>query len=485
MNNLDILKKRLEGIDEEFKGYLDEWKVPGAAIAVIKDNEVIYKKCFGYRDKEEKLPVDENTAFSLASNTKAITSMTCAILVDEGKLEWDKLIINYMPHFKTKDRYVIENITAIDLLTHRTGIPLHDGAFHDISLTRKDIAGLIQHLDFNKGFRTTLQYNNVMYAIAGHLVECIAGVKWEDFVEERIFRPLGMTSSFIRYRKAKEYGNLSKAYYRSNDEIKPMNWFEDLPDDYDYPRGPAGAAISSLNDMITWTKVHLNKGKYDGGQLVSEERIYEMHRPHMMDQLPLQADELGYLSTGLGWFILPYKEHITVSHPGAFGTHINMIEKENLAVIYLPNCQAGISDLFVYAVYDRILDSNIVPWAVRRRKDQKTQAENLKKEKAEEKKKNPRIKDTAPSHELKAYSGMYKHPAYMSFEVKAYGDKLIHSHGNKEYELRHYHYNTFTLIDEDGDERFKVTFNVDMNGRITTLSAPLEPAVDDIVFKKI
>jgi len=166
--NLDIWKKRLEGIDREFKEYLDEWKVPGAAIAVIKDNEVIYKKCFGYRDKEKKLAVDENTAFWIASNTKAFTSMACAILVDEGKLEWDKPVINYMPHFKTRDRYVTESITAIDLLTHRTGLPGHDEAFHDISLTRKDIAGLIQYLDFNKGFRTTFQYNNNTFMIAGH-----------------------------------------------------------------------------------------------------------------------------------------------------------------------------------------------------------------------------------------------------------------------------------------------------------------------------
>jgi len=272
---------------------------------------------------------------------------------------------------------------------------------------------------------------------------------------------------------------------KSNDEIKPESYFDDLPTDYDWPEAPAGGCISSLNDMITWTKVHLNKGKYDGGQLVSEERIYEMHRPHMMDQLALQADEFGYQSAGLGWFVLPYREHITVSHGGLFGTHIDMIEKESLAVIYLSNYQAGISDLFAHVIYDIILDSDRAPWAARRRKEQETQKESLRKVEAEEKKKNPRVKDAAPSHKLTAYSGMYRHPAYMSFEVKAYDDKLVHIHENKKYELKHYHYNTFTLIDEDGDERFKVTFNVDKNGRITTLSAPLEPAVDDILFKKI
>ncbi len=483
MKETEFGQETLKKIDDFFQSVLDEFKVPGAAIAAIKDNKVVYKKCFGFRNTKKKLPVNENTAFHIASNTKAFTSMSCALLVDDGKLEWDRPIIEYMPHFRMKSHYETSSVTTIDLLTHRTGLPAHNGAFYDMSLTREETARRIQYLDSNKGFRTTLQYNNNMYMIAGHLVECISGMKWEDFVNERILKPLSMDTSFTRQRDAKKYDNLSEAYYNSGEEIKPIT-FRSISDDYDFPRAPAGCIISSLNDIIKWTIMHLNKGKYNGGTLVSEKRIEEMHRPHMMDRVPLQAPELGYLSTCLGWWSLPYKNHITVSHGGAFGSGISMIPKENMAVIFLPNFQAGINDIIYYQLFDRMFGDDISPFLERKREQVQKQKENAKRQKENKEKENPRAEGTSPSHNLADYEGVYEHPAYMYFEVKASHDRLVHIHREKEFELRHYHYDVFTMIEEDGRPWLNFTFHTDENGRISSVSAPLEPAVGDIVFKK-
>jgi len=163
----------------------------------VVGDETVYCKGFGVRGLDSTDPVDTNTIYRLASNTKAFTAFSLGLLVDEGKLEWDKPIKNYIPDFKLYNDYLTESVTVRDLLCHRTGLPAHDWALHDPSLTRKDCVERLRYLEPNFDLRVKHQYNNKMFMLAAYVLECITGEVWEHFVMRRIFEPLEMNNTIF------------------------------------------------------------------------------------------------------------------------------------------------------------------------------------------------------------------------------------------------------------------------------------------------
>jgi len=172
----------LKGFSKFVDTMLKEWDVPGAAVAIVKDGKVVYAEGFGYRDMEKKLKVTPDTLFAIGSCTKAFTATVLGILVDEGKLEWDKPVREYLPTFKLQDTFASEQMTPMDLVTHRSGLPRHDPAWFGSTATREELFNRLQYMEPTKGFRTTYQYNNLMFMTAGYMAGKIAGTTWEELV---------------------------------------------------------------------------------------------------------------------------------------------------------------------------------------------------------------------------------------------------------------------------------------------------------------
>ena len=188
----------MQRLSEFINEAMQEWKVPGLAIAIIKDSQIIFCEGFGKRDVEQNLSVTPQTLFAIASCTKPFTTMAMSILVERGLLDWDKPVRSYLPTFKLYDSYATEHITPRDLVTHRSGLPRHDAMWSQSPFTRQEIFHRLQYLEPNHELRTVFQYQNLMYMTAGYLVGEITESSWEEFVQQEIFNPL--EGVCIKYR---------------------------------------------------------------------------------------------------------------------------------------------------------------------------------------------------------------------------------------------------------------------------------------------
>lgn len=483
MNRNDVMK-RLEGFDDYVENLREIWRVYGLSISIVKDGELIHSKGYGMRDPEKRLEMNADTLYRIASNTKAFTSMALAILVDEGKLDWDKPVRNYIPYFRLKDPYASENVTPRDLLCHRTGLPAHDGALHQFK-TRKEKVENLQYLDSSYPMRTKLQYNNLMYMTAGHLVEVITGQSWESFVQERIFMPLGMEKTNFSFFKSRLSGNFAECYYNpyASDEILKFETNREVDPEYIYPGSPAGAINSTANEMAKWMMLQVNKGEYEGKRIVSEKVFNEMHSPQMIDNWNSPYEEQGQSSCGFGWFVWGYRGQKLLLHGGFFGSQVYIVPHLKMGITILPTVQnVGIMlrDVIAFNIIDRMLGLNQINWSERYLMDRK---KTLEKERAELAKVQ-KVSGTSLSHVLTDYCGVFTHPAYGKFEIRVDGAKLVAVEGEDRNELRHYHYDTFEFLRGNGEPEFKVTFHTDATGNVNKMSVPLESAVEDIVFKR-
>ena len=189
-NQLPDATEQLQGLDGFVRVVMRDWRAPGLAMTVIKDNEIIYAQGFGQRDEAQHLPVTSQTLFPIASCTKAFTTAAMGILTDQGKLDWDTPVRAYIPSFKLYDPLAAERVTPRDLVSHRTGLPRHDLVwYNNTTATRRELFERLQYLEPTKDFRSFWQYQNLMYMAAGYLVETISGQTWEEFVQQNIFRP--------------------------------------------------------------------------------------------------------------------------------------------------------------------------------------------------------------------------------------------------------------------------------------------------------
>lgn len=479
---LEILD-RLKDFDEYAQNSLKEWKIPGMAISIVKDDEMIFSKGYGFRDPEKGLEMNADTLYRIASNTKAFVSMSLAILVDEGKLEWDKPVKTYIPDFQLQDTYATEHVTPRDLLCHRTGLPGHDGALHFDNLSRKELIDRFRYLEPSYPIRTKLQYNNWVYMLAGYLVESISGQKWECFVQERILKPLGMEKTNFNFYKSILTENFAECFYSNEDSVIQFKHYDSKDPEYVYPRAPAGAINSSANEMAKWMILQLNKGVYEGKRIVSESAVKEMHLPQMVDYWNPQYIEIGEAAGALGWFVLTYRGHKLVVHGGYFGSQVYLLPEHKIGITYMPTLGGTPQgDIILYNLIDRLLGLDELPWAERKREEFKKNAEKARLEKSKvvpDKKEGTQI-----SHPLDDFCGQFEHPGYGNILIQKNAEGLVVHEKERDYVLRHYHYDTFEFLSEEGDVEFKVTFHTDEKGTISSASVPFEPSIRAIVFER-
>ncbi|WP_348813643.1 serine hydrolase [Flavobacterium maritimum] len=324
---------------------LKTFDVPGIAVAIVKDGKIVHAKGYGVKSILTNEKVDANTLFGIASNSKAFTSAALAMLVDEGKINWDDKVIKYLPNFKMYNDYVTNEFTIRDLLTHRSGLGLGAGDLmiwpDGSDFTAQDIVQNLQYLKPVSAFRTKYDYDNLLYIVAGEVVHKVSGKNWCDFVEERIMKPLEMNNSAASYLRLKDSTNIIAPHVPIDGKLKVIKRYQNQLFD------AAAGIYSSVNDLSKWTIMQMNNGKYgpENKSLFSEKEHNEMWQLQTIipatTKAPYNTHFSGY---GLGWFLSDVKGYKQVTHTGGLEgivTQVTLLPELNLGIIVLTNQQSG------------------------------------------------------------------------------------------------------------------------------------------------
>lgn len=459
------------GLDEYVNKAIKDWDVPGVSIAVVKDDKVVFAKGYGVRELGKSNPVTPNTIFAIGSSSKAFTAAAIAMLVDEGKLKWDDPVTKYLPNFQLYDPYVTRELMVSDILSHRVGLERGDRLWYATAYDRNEVLRRIRYLKPSSSVRSRFGYQNIMFLAAGQIIPSITGKSWDDFLRERIFTPLGMSSSSTSISALKNAPDVAAPHVKIDDKIKPVPYR--LIDNI----GPAGSINSNAVDVAQWLRLQLGGGKFQDKQLVSAANIKQMQASHTI--IPLEGlyttiySEAHFLNYGMGWFLSDYRGRKMVEHGGAIDgmrAAVVMIPEEKLGVVVLSNMNGSI---LPQMLANRIIDGYLVPgkekdWAGELLKTIKTAEERGKA--AAQKVEADRVKNTTPSLPLEKYAGNYQDEMYGDVKITLENGTLKATFGPfYNGTLEHWHYDTFRVKwqDEVQGQSF-VNFRLNSQGKIET-----------------
>lgn len=471
----------LKGFTEFADKVRAEWRVPGMAVGVVKDGEVVFMKGFGCRNVEKKLPVTSKTLFAIGSSTKAFTAMAVGMLVDDGKLDLDTPVIEYLPDFRLYDDYATLHTTPRDLLCHRTGMPGYDSLWFLSHGSRDEFYRRLRYLEPNHGFRDIFQYNNLMYMVAGILVGRLSGGSWEEFVAERIFKPLGMEHSNCSVTESQKANDFAQPYitFRGKTEKVPFRNLDTT--------GPAGSVNSCIEDLMEWVMLHIDDGKVGDSQLVSETSLAQMYLPHMAIRNPGCVKMAQSSMYGQGWYISDYRGYGLVEHGGnidGFSSLVSFLPKEKTGVVVLSTSLNIVGYVIVRDIYDRLLGLEERDWNLHYKN---VFAEIMEMFSASGGAKEEPKPSTSPSLPLADYAGVYEHPAFGRVEVTVDNEKLTaYFQSGLTSELEHFHFDVFKGTTSDfWLPAISVRFHLGDDGTVDNLSMPLQEGVSDIVFRRV
>ena len=332
-------------LDNLVKNTLTTFEVPGISVGILKDGKIEYAKGFGVRSLTNKKDMNANTLVGVASNSKGFTCFALAMMVDAGKLNWDDKVRKHIPEFQLYDAWVTQEFTVRDLVTHRSGMALGAGDLmffpEGNDFTTKDIINNVKHLKLESSFRSKFAYNNNMYIIAGEVLKRVSGLSWEEFIEQKIMKPVGMTNSKASYNRVTNRTNIIDAHTRADGTVIQ------IPHDWSATANPAGGIMSNVKDMLTWGKFLMNDAvTLEGKRLLSSEQFYELWQL----QTPLKVRKGDWYNSnfrgyGLGWFLTDVKGgYKQVYHTGGLlgtVTQFTMIPDLDLAIVVLTNQMNG------------------------------------------------------------------------------------------------------------------------------------------------
>lgn len=491
-------------IDSLVQKTMRTFNVPGIAVAILKDGAVIHRKGYGIRSLDKGGKVDENTLFGVASNTKAMTSAALAMLIDDEKLEWDTKVTEVIPEFKLYDPYVTSEFTIRDLLTHRSGLGLGAGdlmVWPSQNTTEKD--QLIYNLRYLKpvsSFRSQYDYDNLLYIVAGVVVERISGQDYESFIEENIFEPLGMDRSAVNYNLIQETSNVIDGHAPTNGKLVTVGL------SFTEAANPAAGVYSSVADMSKWVQTQLNSGKYGEDleqELFSERQHREMWSPQTITGTGRGDYNTHFKAYGLGWFLSDVNGYLEVTHTGGLlgiVSQVTMIPELDLGIIVLTNQQSGaafrsITNTIKDAYFGIEGKDRISQYNERRLRHEK-RADSVVAEvwrRVEEVQK----KGTMSREALLNYAGSYRDPWFGQVQIKMQNGTLRFEAKNApdlHGEMSYYKGNSFVVRWDDrslNGDAF-VVFSLDREGKPAGFKMePVSPMTDfsfdfqDLDFTKI
>jgi CubicO group peptidase (beta-lactamase class C family) len=447
---LQAQRPDVAAIDRYIAEARQAWDVPGLAVAIVKDGRTVHAKGYGVRDMTEGGAVDEHTLFAIASNTKAFTAATLAILVDEGRLHWDDRVQEHLPWFQLYDPYVSREMRIRDLLSHRCGLGTFSGdlIWYGTGYSTEDVVRRARHLPQAGLFRGSYGYSNLMFMAAGEVVRQVTGEPWEVFVQRRILQPLGMRRTVLTTNSLPHLENVASPHGPAHDAISVLAWYN-----WDAMVAAAGI-ISSVSEMAEWLKLQLNAGVTGSGDTIfppaQSHIMWTMHTPQ---EISAESREL-YPSTnfrgfGLGWALNDYHGRLVTSHEGGYDgmySRVVLVPQENLGIIVLTNSMTGISTAIANHIVDAYLGAEPKDWSgtLRTRERQASSAENERRAAAVRQ----TVPNTSPSLALSAYAGTYGGNVYGDASVSLEDGQLVLRllpNPDLVADLRHLQFDTFVI----------------------------------------
>ena len=483
----------IKKLDSYFEKALTDWKVPGMAIAIVKDDKVVLSKGYGIKSVKSGERVSPASVFPIASITKGFTSACMAILVEEKKISWDDPVTKYLPWFELYDPYVSKAMKVKDLFCHRSGLMTFSGdlIWCGTSYSREEVVRRARFLKPSHGFRESFGYSNIMYIAATEIISKVSGRSWDDFVKERFLIPLGMNNTTTSINDMMKLPDVVTAHTMVDDKqivIPFMNWDN---------MGGAGALNSNVSDMTRWIMLQLNRGSLDGKTYFSQNSSRYMWQSLISLPVTKSSEDL-YPSThfkgyGLGWSLMDYHGRKVVSHSGGYDGIISycvLVPEEKLGFIILTNSNSSLYHAMAYKILDSFLSKDNTDWSQiileRIRKGEETSKKEVL---AEESKRN---KDTKPLP-LSMYTGLYGGEMYGNASVYIEEGKLrirLEPAPLFTGELTHWHYNTFEVKMENFPSlpKGKVNFIINSKGIVDELKIDI-PNPDfyftELEFKRI
>jgi CubicO group peptidase (beta-lactamase class C family) len=411
--------------------------------------------------------------------------MLVGMLVEEGKLDWDRPVREYLPDFRMADEYATAHMTPRDLLCHRSGLPQHDRVWKGRAFTRQQLVDRLRYLEPNTTFRERFQYQNLMVVTAGVLAERVTGKSWDTLVRERLFTPIGMTHSSTSVTDIVKGDDFAQPYMPMEGKAVrvPFLNIDGV--------GPAGGINSSVEDMLRYIQVRLDLGSVGGRPLVSPATARMLETAQIAAPTPADTDEIEFGAYGLGVSIESYKGRKMVHHSGGidgFIAEMSWMPRERIGLVILTNRTGNpLPQIVSRHVYDQLLQLPPTDWKARwRRAVEQAAARN---EAARVKLEKERLPGKWPAHDLSAYAGEYEHPGYGRMSVRNVAGTVEIAFDKFLVRLEPYHLDVFT-VNTRGEIpgivpiRGLVKFQANARGVIDKLLIPFEPLVSDIVFER-
>jgi CubicO group peptidase (beta-lactamase class C family) len=453
------------------------WHAPGIAVAIVKDDKASFYTA-GMRERgHAERAVTEDTLFGIGSCTKAFTATALALLVDEGKADWDDPVRKHLPWFRLKDSLADRDVTLRDLLCHRTGLARHDWLWYRAPWTIEESVRRMAFLEPRHSFRAHYEYNNLAYLTAGLALAKTAKSPWHEFVRQRLLVPLDMKGVFTSGEAQKAANHATPHSHNTKGEVVVIPWYDD-----DKQIRASGSIKASVRDLSQWLRFQLHPGQFkdkNGKPLVSAEAFREMHEgqiPIVPMSATARAAEATQESYGLGWHVSDYRGHAIHEHGGAvdgFRARIILVPSKRMGLVLLTNLDDA---EIVYAAGNHLLDHllglkkkdwNAIFVEERKKAEAARQA-------ALRKRLGNRVPGTKPPGGLNAYVGTYHEPAYGTIKITKEGESLLLNWSSFRLPLRHFHY--YVFVPQSTDERVPallrdepVLFEMNADAEIATL----------------
>jgi CubicO group peptidase (beta-lactamase class C family) len=456
-------------VDRLVQHTLDAWHIPGAAVAIVINDKVVYANGYGVREIGKSDRVTADTLFEIASTSKAFTSAAAAILVDEKKMSWDDPVRQYIDYFHFTDPCADSLVTLRDLVSHRSGFARHDELWDNTAFPREQIIRAVGSLKVAKPIRTAYQYNNVMFMTAGEAVGAAAKMPFDTFRKTRLFDPLAMTSTLTSSRAFLATANHASGHQwdwkAQTIKVQPYQDVDNI--------GGAGDIKSTVRDMAQWVRFQLGDGVLDGKRILSADALNETKTPQFVLKVDPELDpDTNIRSYAMGWNVQDYRGELMIAHAGAlngYRTQVALLPHQHAGMVVLLNAGRGYAAIAIRdSLTDLILGRPTKDWdafylAADRSGDAK--AETRKQERDAK-----RRRDTHPSRELAAYAGTYTHPAYGPMTVALENGALFLRWQRVNAPLTHFQYDTFSALDDANDVDEQVAFRFSDDGNVKMLT---------------
>jgi len=471
---------QLDSLDLQIHQLIKDFEIPGLSIGIVRNDSIIFSKGYGNLEIQKERKVDENTIFGIGSISKSFTALTLGILVDDGKINWDDKVTDYLPYFELYAPYVTDNFTIRDLLTHRSGLKDVSGGtlWYHSDYSREEVIKRLKYLEPITGFREKPAYQNVMYVVASEIVKTVSGMSWDNFVKTRVFDKLKMNNTTSLSTERESTRNLAQPHIW-NEKYDKVAIKQEIGDNL----APAGFIYSSSNEMSNYMRLLLNNGTFGNDTIVSPKIINEIFKPQIIYPIGGAPFYNEFTSYGFGWWLTPKNGHKIIEHSGGIdgmSANLVMIKDMNLGFVILTNeAEEPATFLLTAKILEKVLNDrsyDIYSSVL----DNRNQYLNEKKESPVQIFKTPKTK---PSLEIQKYTGKYNDKMYGDIFInftESDGLEISFSHSPIfTGKLEHWHFDTFKIVWNDirVPDGF-LTFNFNSKREILGFSIDQENLLD-------